>query len=57
MTKERCMTLLDQVIDHVIVGQNTKGAIHELLQIGFTKNELIHEFSFAKEDVEQVQEE
>lgn len=31
------MTLLDQVIDHVIVGQNIKGAIHELLQIGFRR--------------------
>ena len=57
MTKERCMTLLDQVIDHVIVGQNTKGAIHELLQIGFTKKELIEEFSFDKDDVEDVPEE
>lgn len=51
MTKERCMELLNQVINHVSVAHNTKQQIYELLLIGFTADELIDEFNFDEDDV------
>lgn len=51
MTKERCMELLNQVIDHASVAHNTREQIHELLLIGFTADELINEFNFDADDV------
>ena len=51
MTKERCMELLNQVIDHVSAAHNTGKQIHELLLIGFTADELINEFNFDADDV------
>lgn len=51
MTKERCMELLNQVIDHVSAAHNTTQQIHKLLLIGFTADELINEFNFDADDV------
>ena len=54
MTKERCLELLNQVIDHVSATQNTQRTIHELLLIGFTPKELTETFRFDTEDVNEA---
>lgn len=54
MTKERCMELLNQVVDHTGIAHNTQEQIHELLQIGFTADELVDEFQFDRQDVTTV---
>ena len=54
MNQTRSMELLNQVIDHVSAAQNTQKAIHELLLIGFTPEELIHDFNFDSQDVKDV---
>lgn len=54
MTKERCLELLNQVINHVSTAQNTQGTIHELLLIGFTPDELIKTFHFDADDVNEA---
>ena len=51
---DRCMELLNQVIDHVSVARNTAETIHELLHIGFDKDELTNIFNFDKSDVENA---
>lgn len=48
------MELLNQVIDHISAAQNTQNTIHELLLIGFTPEELIHDFNFDDQDVKNV---
>lgn len=52
MNQTRSMELLHQVIDHVSATQNTQKTIHELLLIGFTPEELIHDFDFDRQDVQ-----
>lgn len=54
MTKERCMELLNQVIDHTAVARDTAETIEELINMGFTYDELIAEFNFDKDDVNDV---
>lgn len=54
MTKERCLELLNQVINHVSATQNTQRTIHELLLIGFTPKELTETFRFDTEDVNEA---
>lgn len=51
MSEERCMELLNAVIDHVSCCNNTKETIHELLLIGFTAQELETEFGFDGDDI------
>lgn len=54
MTYERSMELLSEVIDYVSIANDTAETIEELLKIGFTSEELINDFSFSKEDVDDV---
>lgn len=54
MTKERCIELLNQVIDHTAVARDTAETIEELINMGFTYDELIAEFNFDKDDVNDV---
>lgn len=51
MTKERCMELLNAAIDHVSVARSISSAIKELLNIGFTAEELVCSFNFDRDDV------
>lgn len=51
MTKERCMELLNQIVDHTAVARNTAETIEELVSMGFTYDELIAEFNFDEDDV------
>lgn len=54
MNQKRSMELLNQAIDHISATQNTQKTIHELLLIGFTPEELIHDFNFDSQDVKDV---
>ena len=51
MTKERCMELLNNVINHESAGRNCKETIQHLLYLGFTETELHHQFSFSTVDI------
>lgn len=50
---ERYKELLNEVIDFVMVGESLSNSIRELFAIGFTANELVNQFNFNKEDVDQ----
>lgn len=56
MKQERCMELLNAVIDHLSVAERNKDVIQQLLRIGFTGEELITHFNFTKDDVEEASE-
>mgnify|MGYP003227282206 FL=1 len=48
--ENRCMELLNQIINHVSVANNTSDTIHQLVAMGFTVRELTQYFSFPEED-------
>lgn len=54
MTYKRNMELLSEVVDYVSIANDTAETIEKLLKIGFTSEELINDFSFSKEDVDDV---
>lgn len=54
MKKERAMELLNSVINYVSCANNTPTTIQELLQMGFTEEELVAEFSFSEDDVREA---
>lgn len=54
MTYERSMELLSEVVDYVSIANDTAETIEELLKMGFTSEEIINDFSFSKEDVDDV---
>lgn len=47
----RYKELLNNVINHLSVGESNSNLIDKLLDIGFTKEELVEHFNFNKEDV------
>lgn len=49
--ENRCMELLNQIINHVSVANNTSDTIHQLVDMGFTVRELTQYFSFPEEDI------
>lgn len=49
--ENRCMELLNQIINHVSVANNTSDTIHQLVDMGFTVKELTQYFYFPKEDI------
>lgn len=49
--ENRCMELLNQIINHVSIANNTSDTIHQLVNMGFTVRELTQYFSFPKEDI------
>lgn len=54
MTYKRCKELLSAMIDHLSVAERNNVVIQKLLGIGFTDEELINEFNFCREDVNDV---
>ena len=56
ISKERCIQLLNTVVDHAETARNTKEQIHDLLQIGFTEEELIQVFNFDENDIKDAAE-
>lgn len=57
MTCERYKELLNVMIDHLSVAERNDEVIKKLLNIGFTEEELINEFNFCEDDVNDVAEE
>lgn len=54
MKRKRAMELLNAVINHLSVAERNNTVIEKLLNIGFTDEELINEFNFCREDVNDV---
>lgn len=59
MTVERAKKLIDAMIDGMIneEGMDVLPVIRNLIDYGFTKDELINDFYFTEEDVNTVLEE
>ena len=51
MTLERSKELLNNVINHIAAAENTNETITQLINLGFTKEELL-EFNFSEVDIE-----
>lgn len=51
---DRAVCLLSEVVERACCAQNTSGAIEYLFRLGFTDDELIDVFEFAKNDVDDV---
>ena len=51
MTMTRAVELLNSVVDHVTVANNTAESISELMSMGFGTEDLVY-FGFTKEDIE-----
>lgn len=51
MTHDRAMELLDDIAENATFGNSIPGAISKLLELGFTKSELVNDFCFSAEDV------
>ena len=56
MRIERAMEILNQITDFVCIGENSHGAIEQLLNMGFTAQELVDEFGWSLTDVQEVEE-
>ena len=54
MSLERCKRLFNAFIDHLCNIEDSDVIIRDLLNIGFTEEELIHEFYFCEHDVKDV---
>jgi len=54
MKQERCMELLNAMIDNLSVAEKYSEIIKHLLHIGFTKEELINYFNFTESDIEEA---
>ena len=50
--EERYKELLNNVIDHFSAGESCHALIDKLLDIGFEPAELVHDFNFSVNDVE-----
>lgn len=57
MEKDRAIELLNAVINHMFVAENSFNVISELLSIGFTRDELVNDFGLCESDVDDVLEE
>ena len=56
MTNERCMELLNAVIDNLSVAERNDNVIRKLFHIGFTGDELVEDFGYSLTDVREVEE-
>lgn len=54
MKLERAKELVNILIEYMLVGEKISNVIEKLLELGFTAEELINEFSFSEEDVNLV---
>ena len=56
MPIERAKELINAIIDNLSVAESNQTVIKYLLYIGFTKDELIHEFNYCESDVIDAEE-
>ena len=54
MELERAKELVNILIEYMLVGEKISNVIEKLLELGFTAEELVNEFSFSEEDVNLV---
>ena len=52
LRNDRCMELLNSIVDHIAVAENTNTQIEKLVTLGFTTDELISYFNYSKSDIE-----
>lgn len=52
MDIDRAMELLNAVVDHIAVAENTNTQIANLVNIGFTTDELVKYFSYSQSDID-----
>lgn len=57
MLKKRAMDLLQETIDYMLVAESNREVIKQLLNIGFTAEELVKEFKLNSDEVNAVEEE
>lgn len=57
MTQERMKELLNEIVEHVAVACNTTEQIQELMEMGFTAEELYTEFGYSESDVRYAEQE
>ena len=51
MPQERCMELINAIINNLSVAERNEQVIKYLLYVGFTKEELVNHFNFTESDV------
>ena len=56
MPQERCMELINAIINNLSVGERNEQVIKHLLYVGFTKEELVNHFNFSESDVFDAEE-
>lgn len=54
MNIQRAMELLNSIIDHTAVAENTSTQISNLMEMGFQPDELVTYFHYSQEDVDNV---
>lgn len=54
MTQERCMELLDAIVNHVSAANDTEDTLHELFLMGFEPDELANHFGFGEDEVKDA---
>ena len=54
MTKERAMELLNNIINKMSVAEKNSTVIEYLLTVGFTCEELVRDFGYYEDEVEDV---
>ncbi len=54
LSEERCLDIINSFINDISCAENINTTIEKLLDIGLTRNELIHIFNFPKTDVDYV---
>lgn len=54
MSEERCLELLNNMIEHLRTQYDESEVIYQLLDNGFTAEELTSEFNFDLDDIDEV---
>ena len=57
MSYDRAMKLLNEIVAYSCIAENTQGAIERLVNIGFTPEELVTDFQFSQNDIDEYLEE
>ena len=56
ISHERAMELLNEIINHVTIAENTSNSISKLVNMGFSLEELVRHFNFSSSDIEEWEE-
>ena len=53
MSEERMKELLNSIVEYELIGTKVSEAAARLMAMGFEKEELVEEFNFNKDDIEE----